>query len=468
MGQDFGSIGRPRVAESRSKIEARPSVVVHLDRADGVASPIGAAKAAAHVDSGVFSVTRRVLLLGASGFIGRSIAATLLARGWEVRAVARDAARLGRAMPRLDVVQGDLALDRAPEVWRARLDGCEAIVNCAGLLRGDLAAVHVEGPRALYAAARQVGVARIVLISAISAAAETDYARTKRAGEDVLRQSGLTFAVLRPSLVYGEGSYGGTSLLRGLAGFPFVLPLPGASDAPFSPIHLDDLAAMVAAALDGRVDGRVVEPCGPDTLDLRTVLVALRGWLGLSRGLVLRMPMPLIRLAAALGDRAGDGPIASVSLDQMAHGNAGDGAPAAAATGVTPIRFADALAHHPAQVQDRWHARLYFLRPLTRFVLGVSWILAGLIGLPAAVGGDWPTVPSLVACLWDVALGAAVLRRPRRIGLLALAQLATVVAYTVAASWWSPALWLDPFGPLLKNATFVIAILVWAALEDDR
>jgi uncharacterized protein YbjT (DUF2867 family) len=413
-------------------------------------------------------MTRRVLLLGANGFIGRSVAALLLERGWLVRGVARDPAPLQRTLPRIETIQGDLARDRDSAIWAARVAGCEAIVNCAGLLRGDLQAVHVDGPRALYVAARQAGVTRVVLISAISTGAATDYARTKLAGEAVLRDSGLAYSVLRPSLVYGEGSYGGTSLLRGLAGFPYRLPIPGDGDARFSPIHLDDVAAMVAASLEGRADGATLMPCGPDTFTLRELLVRLRAWLGLRPAPVLRVPMPLVRLAAVLGDRFGKGPIASVSLAQIEHGNEGDAGPASVATGVAPIGFNAALARRPAHVQDRWHARLYFLRPTIRFVLGTSWILAGLIGVPAAFGGDVPWVLLLLACLWDVALGVAVLRRPRAIGRLALAQIATVFAYTLAVTWWTPGLWLDPFGPVLKNATFLIAVLVWAALEDDR
>ncbi|MDB5364723.1 MAG: epimerase [Rhodospirillales bacterium] len=413
-------------------------------------------------------MTRRVLLLGASGFIGRSVAASLLERGWSVRGVARDPAGLKRILPRIEAVQADLARDLAPADWSERVRDCEAIVNCAGILRGNLTAVHVEGPRALYEAARKAGVTRAVLVSAISTGAATDYARTKLAGETVLRDSGLAYCVLRPSLVYGEGSYGGTSLLRGLAGFPGLLPIPGNGDARFSPIHLDDLAAMIAASLEGRADGTTLAPCGPGTLTLRELLAELRAWLGFRRAPLLRVPMRLIRVAAKLGDRMGDGPIASVSLAQMEHGNEGDAGPAASATGVTPIAFAAALARRPAQVQDRWHARLYFMRPLVRFVLGASWIFVGLIGLPAAFGGEWPMLPSLLACAWDVALGVAVLRRRHEPSRLALAQIATVLAYTLAASWWAPGLWLDPFGPLLKNATFAVAVLVYAVLEDDR
>jgi uncharacterized protein YbjT (DUF2867 family) len=89
-------------------------------------------------------------------------------------------------------------------------------------------AVHAGMPAALHAAARSAGVRRTILISAISARAdvETDYSRSKLRGEDVVRQSGLGWTILRPSLVYGDGSYGGTSLMRGMAALPWIMPIP--------------------------------------------------------------------------------------------------------------------------------------------------------------------------------------------------------------------------------------------------
>ncbi len=108
-------------------------------------------------------------------------------------------------------------------------------------------AIHVDMPRALYAGASRAGVRHVLLISAISARDDvvTDYSLTKLAGEEALRSSGLGWTILRPSLVYGDGSYGGTSLLRGLAALPFFIPVPGKGEYAFSPIHASDLARSV-------------------------------------------------------------------------------------------------------------------------------------------------------------------------------------------------------------------------------
>src|SRR3546814_11865389 len=133
-------------------------------------------------------------------------------------------------------------------------------------------AFHIAMPRALYAAARAAGVRQAILMSAISARPDvpTDYARTKLAGEAVLRESGLDWTILRPSLVYGDGTYGGTSLLRGMAGFPFASPLPCLGDQALTPVTGDDLARSVVRPCRYPVfAGRPHDPDGPPPHHLR-------------------------------------------------------------------------------------------------------------------------------------------------------------------------------------------------------
>ena len=185
----------------------------------------------------------RIMVLGAGGFIGRQIMAELRARGHDLVGIVRDRADLASVCSNDELLEIDLARETDPQGWENRLQGIDCIVNAAGILRGKtMEAIHVQMPSALTAAAARVGVKHVVLISAISARADvaTDYAVSKLAGEAVLRASGVNWTILRPSLVYGEGSYGGTSLMRGMAGLPFVVPLPGHGEFRFTPIHVRD------------------------------------------------------------------------------------------------------------------------------------------------------------------------------------------------------------------------------------
>jgi hypothetical protein len=182
---------------------------------------------------------------------------------------------------------------------------------------------------------------------------------------------------------------------------------------------------------------------------------------------------------ARLGDLIGSGPISTTSMEQLAAGNAGDGAAFAAAIGFAPKGVAENFAAEPADVQERWHARLFFLAIAVRASLIVLWLVSGVVGLftagpaTAAVMAAlhfspalaWPM--QLTTCLLDVAL-AALLVADRRGRLALWGQLLVVVGYTIVLTAALPQLWADPFGPLLKNLPILMLISVNAVLSDQR
>ncbi len=428
----------------------------------------------------------RILVTGANGFIGRHITAALLGAGHDVVAAVRAVAEVRRAFPEVTATAADMNADTEPEAWVPRLAGVDAVINCAGILQGSrgqsIEAVHYLGPKALFDACARCGVRRVVQISAISAddAAGTAYARTKKQVDDYLRSLDLDWIVLRPSLVYGAGSHGGTSLLRAMAALPFAIPLVGRGDQVFQPIHMDDLTAAVVRCLETPGLGRVtLAPVGPDTLTAKEILLQLRSWLGLDPVPTLSVPLPLIRVLARLGDWIGGGPLNSTALRQLEYGNAAPVRPFVEALGIEPRSMAAALAARPSQVQDRWHARLYFVRPLLRWTLGVFWLLSGSIGLIAPAGAVLAHAAALglsgAAVAWavgagslvDVAIGIGLLLRYRP-GLMAAVQVLVVLGYTLALGVAEPALWADPLGPLLKNLPILAAALALAALEAER
>jgi uncharacterized protein YbjT (DUF2867 family) len=134
----------------------------------------------------------------------------------------------------------------SPGFWAPHLADGRAVVNAAGLLTGSEAAfrsVHVAAPRAVYAA-RATG-APALLLSAVGIEADTPFARWRREGEAVAGAAGVT--ILRPGLVLGETSYGGSSLARGLSALPLAMPVVGDGEQVFNPIHARDLAKVVVA-----------------------------------------------------------------------------------------------------------------------------------------------------------------------------------------------------------------------------
>jgi nucleoside-diphosphate-sugar epimerase len=206
---------------------------------------------------------RSVFVTGASGFMGRAVAAHYRAAGAAVRGV--DLV----ADPSLAVVAGDTSIEGE---WMRAMEGCELVVHTAALvsLRGDARRfweVNVLGTRRVIDAAIRAGAARFVHISSVTAFGfdfpndvderwpvrtnGSPYVDTKVAGEQVVLSAHaageLACTVIRPGDVYGPGSRPWTILpVQLIRSGRFVLPAEG--KGVFSPVYIDNLVAGIAAA----------------------------------------------------------------------------------------------------------------------------------------------------------------------------------------------------------------------------
>jgi uncharacterized protein YbjT (DUF2867 family) len=429
----------------------------------------------------------RVLVTGAYGFIGAHIVAALTAGGHDVVCAVRGG-RVDTRFPGISAIACDMADDVGEEDWLPRLVGIDTVVNCAGILRerghDRYTAVHERAPLALFRACRQLDIRRVIQISALGDAADGEFIASKHRCDDALATLELDWLVLRPSLVYStRGSYGGTSLLRGLAALPGVLLLPGHGDQPVQPIAAEDVGlAVVAALARPRLVREVVELVGPDVLSLNDYLLAWRHWLGFGRARTLQVPGELVRIGAALAERMGSGPLGETMARMLERGNVG-GARASVhlqqSLGLAPRSLWRALAEAPSEVQDRWHARLYFLLPALRVSIALLWLGSGMAGwlvseteiaavVPASAlsSGTWLMLARLTAGT-DLVLGMLCLLRwrPRFVFTLMLLML---LGYTLVVGIGWPGHWLDPLGGLLKNLPLIAALLVLLATEERR
>src|SRR5215210_3410096 len=190
---------------------------------------------------------RLVTVFGGSGFLGRYVIRALSKRNYRVRVAVRRPNLAGHVQPigvvgQIQAVQANL---RFPASVEAAVRGAEAVINLVGILqesgRQSFDAVQADGARAVAEAAAAVG-ARIVHVSAIGAdpASESAYARTKAAGEAVIRQARSDAVIFRPSLIFGPGdSFFNRFAL--LARVLPVLPLAGA-DTRFQPVYAADVS----------------------------------------------------------------------------------------------------------------------------------------------------------------------------------------------------------------------------------
>ena len=426
----------------------------------------------------------RVLVTGANGFIGTSVVAALHRSGMRTRCVVRDPDRFRRRFPDAEACGLDLTDERAhvADTWRPLLEGIDAVVNVAGLLQPPKTShawnVHHRAPEALFAACEATSVRRVIHISAVGIE-ETDtlFAASKRAGEASLTSRDLDWTILRPVLVVGDDSYGGTSLVRALAAIPLRTPVIGDGRTPLQVIHKEDLAEGIVQLIEHDTAIReTLEPAAPDRLTLEGLLAAYREWLGLAPNRTFRLPPGLAKWIARIGDVTRMPPVTSTALAQLNGRLTGDGDGFRQATGVAARDLPEILAERSSGTQDLWHARLFLLRPLVRMTLALLWAVSGVVGLLAEPASYAPlntllghlTVPFTIAfSALDLGIAAALVRgwRPK---LMARVQLAVILGYTVGLTVLAPALWTDPFGALLKNIPLLLLVLMYRVLEEER
>jgi uncharacterized protein YbjT (DUF2867 family) len=430
----------------------------------------------------------RVLIAGASGFIGSHFAAHLQAAGHEVRAAARGVEAARKRAPQLDWVGCDFRRDTIDD-WLPRLTDIDVVINCVGVLQDGLGdssrKVHVDGAMALFKACEQAGVGRVLHISAVGVdtAAGSDYARDKLAGEAALAARDLDWLILRPSLVVARNVYGGTALVRSLCGIPFVTPVVGGEQV-FRPIGMDDLCEAVAGLIEPGAPARTsFDLAGPERVSLADTVRGYRRWLGFGDSRIWAVPRWLARPAFLFGDLLGwmgvRTSMRTNALKQLDFDVEGDPTDWLAATGAKPRGFHDWLAANPAGLQDRWHARLGLARPLARWVLGLYWLLTGVLALTiardhaysvlAAGGFSEAARPPVLwfGSLFDIALGLGMLAK-WRVRWLATIMILGTFAYIFTLSMTLPGLWADALGPILKVFPMMALALMIAATEDER
>lgn len=226
----------------------------------------------------------KMLVTGAAGFIGSRFCAAAQAAGHEVRAMLRP--RHGAiSFPAADIVYGELPF----AISAGAFAGIDALVHCAAATTGqgsaESEAINVDGTRTLLEHCRQARtVQRIVFLTSQSAheAAQSAYGITKLAGERLVREGGIPYAILRPGLVFGPGKHGLFYRMRqSVANLP-VLPLIGGGKAWVQAIEVGDLceAMLRAATLPAgeNIELNLGETAGCSLRDfLQAVAVAERG-----------------------------------------------------------------------------------------------------------------------------------------------------------------------------------------------
>jgi nucleoside-diphosphate-sugar epimerase len=262
----------------------------------------------------------RILVTGASGFVGRALVTELANVGHSVRAAMRQPADV---FPRPVEVIAVSDLTR-PVEWRALLKNVETVVHLAGIAHAgpDIAEqaydrINRLATAELASAAKAVGIGHLVFMSSIRAQCgpasagvlreidaphPTDaYGRSKLAAEDAVRAAGVPSTILRPVLIYGSGVKGNFARLMELARKPWPLPLGLCRNrrSLLARRNLIDAIHLILASPTAKGETYIV--ADPAPLTLTEIITALRAGEGRRPGL-LPVPPSLIALASnALG-----------------------------------------------------------------------------------------------------------------------------------------------------------------------
>lgn len=276
----------------------------------------------------------KAFLTGATGFVGSHMLARLLADGHTVRALVRQRGLLRAAAEaptgRLEEVAGHINSENLSE----RVAGCDAVINLVGIIyeHGDASfeKIHHLGTRNLVQTARENGVKRFVQMSALGARPEnaTAYHTTKFAAEEDVRNSGISFVVLRPSLIVGPGSAFVKQMVEVMRAAPLIRPVPGTGKYRFRPVHVDDVVECFAQSLTNPDStGQTVDLVGGEEVNLDEIGDAIASYLRIRKA-VVHMPMPIMKVAAAFFSLLPiTPPVTSVQLRMMEEGSTADPSP---------------------------------------------------------------------------------------------------------------------------------------------
>ncbi|MBE1297944.1 complex I NDUFA9 subunit family protein [Phycobacter azelaicus] len=215
-------------------------------------------------------MSKLVTIYGGSGFVGRYIARRMAKEGWRVRVAVRrpnEAMHVkpygvpGQVEPVFCNIRDDASV-------AAVMQGADAVVNCVGVLnelgKNTFDAVQSDGAGRVARIAAEQGVEQMVHISAIGADAESDsdYARSKAAGETAVQEAFPAAVILRPSIIFGtEDQF--FNRFAGMTRLSPLLPIAGGSTR-FQPVYVDDVARAAVAGVLGQAEPGVYELGGPE------------------------------------------------------------------------------------------------------------------------------------------------------------------------------------------------------------
>jgi NADH dehydrogenase len=298
---------------------------------------------------GAMQGARRVFVTGGTGFVGRAVIHALRAEGYAVRClVRRGSERDLRGFGAIERVEGDVM---ARQTLDDGISGCDTVVHLVGIIREQPAIgatferVHVQGTQNVLDAAVDVGVRRVVHMSALGSrpGARSRYHRTKWAAEEAVRSSPIPWTIFRPSVIYGRGDQFITLLSSMLERLP-VAPIIGSGRQRLQPVPVEQVAQGFgrALALETTVK-QTYDVGGPDAVSMIELIDTVAAAMHRRRPLKIHVPISLVRPATRLLHRFPGFPLTPDQLLMLEEDNVCDPTAFFTTFNLTPVPLADGL-----------------------------------------------------------------------------------------------------------------------------
>ena len=293
------------------------------------------------------------VVTGAFGYTGRYIAQRLLDEGATVRTLTRNSAASSPFGDRVE--RYPLDFDAAGQLTES-LRGADTLYNTYWIrfARGDITHdTAVSNSRALLNAAVEAGVRRVVHISITNASEDSPlpYFRGKALVESAVRESGLSYAIVRPTVLFSTEDILINNIAWFLRRFP-VFPIGGSGEYPIQPVLVDDVARLAVDAGAGSGDV-ALDAVGPETFTFEEMVRLLARRVG-SRARLMHLPPSMALLAARMaGWLVRDVVLSKDEIDGLMAGRLVSAAPP-----TTSTRFTEWLQAEGASLGRRYASEL--------------------------------------------------------------------------------------------------------------
>ncbi|MBM4275138.1 MAG: complex I NDUFA9 subunit family protein [Deltaproteobacteria bacterium] len=293
----------------------------------------------------------RILVTGATGFVGNEVVKELLARGHRVRALVRPGSEAKlQVRDRVGEFFGDV-LDRQAVFQAAQ--SCDAVIHLVGIIREfpgkgvTFERLHVEATHNAVDAARAAGARRYLQMSALGARPEPadPYHTSNYRADRYVMASGLAWTIFRPSVIYGPGDQSINLFAQIIKSSP-IYPIIGDGNYQMQPVPVETVAQAFVQALElPAALNRIYEVGGPEPLTFNQIIDTLAETLG-KKVFKLHLPVWPMRLAATLLGGFSWFPVTHGQIRMLLEGNICDSEAFYQDVGLIPVSFKDGLSRY--------------------------------------------------------------------------------------------------------------------------